>query len=56
MSTYQWDYALSTWANMAARDAYDRDAVKRETRTIVEDEMDAPESWDSGTVTFDPYI
>jgi hypothetical protein len=24
-------------------------------QTLVEDEMDAPE-WDSGTVTFDPYL
>jgi hypothetical protein len=23
---------------------------------LVEDEMDAPESWDSGSVTFDPYV
>jgi hypothetical protein len=23
---------------------------------VVEDEMDAPADWDSGTVTFDPYL
>jgi hypothetical protein len=26
------------------------------TTVVVEDEMDAPEGWDSGTVTFDPYL
>jgi hypothetical protein len=23
---------------------------------VEDDEMDAPEGWDSGTVTFDPYL
>lgn len=24
--------------------------------TVVEDEMDAPADWDSGAITFDPYL
>jgi hypothetical protein len=32
------------------------DALDAAAGVPVEDEMDAPEGWDSGTVTFDPYL
>lgn len=48
VDSYQWNYALSTWANAAARCKHERLAA--------EDAMDAPADWDSNVITFDPFV